>query len=107
MSAASAALRICRFQRIAVNYPKYTIEYPCLARTFSKLFVKKCYGIRSGRIAWLPFRRIKAARLFAPWRYTWQRAVLQDAANQQNVSSHHLLHGMFGILLANSRWACY
>lgn len=25
----------------------------------------------------------------------------------KNVSSHHLLHGMFGILLANSRWACY
>ena len=59
-------LRICRFQRIAVNYPKYTIEYPCLTRTFSKLFVKKCYGIRSGGIAWLPFQRIKTARLFAP-----------------------------------------
>lgn len=25
----------------------------------------------------------------------------------KNVSSHHLLHGMFGILLANSRGACY
>ena len=25
----------------------------------------------------------------------------------KNVSPHHLLHGMFGILLANSRWACY
>ena len=25
----------------------------------------------------------------------------------KNVSSHQLLHGMFGILLANSRWACY
>lgn len=25
----------------------------------------------------------------------------------KNVSSHHLLHGMFGILLANSRRACY
>ena len=25
----------------------------------------------------------------------------------KNVSSHQLLHGMFGILLANLRWACY
>ena len=26
---------------------------------------------------------------------------------RKNVSPHHLLHGMFGILLANSRRACY
>ena len=31
----------------------------------------------------------------------------RDLSYSKNVSPHHLLHGMFGILLANSRWACY
>ena len=56
----------------------------------------------------MPFQRIKAAWLFAPPDDALDRELpyrMQQIS--KNVSSHHLLHGMFGILLANSRWACY